>query len=240
LIMGLTGEKISQPTFSENIYLALIGLCFFASTMTLFYAFNFTTIANATFLHYTFPILTTIGAIFLLKEKLGRWEPLSIALSIIGLSLIFKPSFNACQKMWIGNLSALLSAIPVAGLTLIGRKINNKSAFFITFWGTFYAALMYLPFFLFNNTISNFTQVFYLFWVSVWFTGITAPLYFYSLKQIQASTAGILLLIEVISATALGLIFYREVPPLMNLIGGLFVVSGVVIVMKSGMIEEIN
>ena len=60
-VARIAREKIQRPTLKECIWLALIGVCHFGATMTLFYAYNYTTIANVEFLHYTFPILTTLN-----------------------------------------------------------------------------------------------------------------------------------------------------------------------------------
>lgn len=226
-------EKISFPKGKEWLYLISIGFCFFGTTMTLFYAFNYTTIANAEFLHYTFPILTMFGAALLLNEKLDNWKILALILSIVGLVFIFNQAFSISRKMLVGSFCALLSAFPVAGMTIIGRKLKDRSAYFTTFWGTLFACIIYLPFFVFSNSISNLQQVGYIFQVSVFFTVIAAPLYFFGLRHISASTAGILLLVEILSGITVGLIFYQEVPQSISLLGGIMIIASCVLVLRT-------
>lgn len=235
LISSITykrGERIEWPVGKEWLYLMSLGVCYFGVTITLFYAFNYTTIANAELLHYTFPILTVFGAALLLNETLNRRKMLALMLSVAGLILIFNQSFNLSQKMLLGSLCAFLSAIPVAAMTLIGRKLKNRSAYFTTFWSIIFACLIYFPFFIFNNSISNLQQVGYIFLASVVFIGITTPLYFFGLRHIEASTAGILMLMEIISAITVGLIFYQEIPQLINLLGGLLIVISCVLILR--------
>jgi len=227
------GERISFPARQEWLYLIFIGFCFFGTTITLFYAFNYTTISNAEFLHFTFPILTMFGAALLLNEKLDAWKILALILSIAGLFLIFDQAFSISRKMLVGSCCAFLSAFPVAGMTIIGRKLKDRSAYFTTFWGILFACIIYLPFFVFNNSISSFQQVGYIFQVAVFFTVIAAPLYFFGLRHMPASTAGILMLIEILSGTTVGFIFYQEAPQPINLLGGLMIVVSCVLVLRT-------
>lgn len=225
-------EGIELPLRKEWLYLISLGFCYFGVTITLFYAFNYTTIANAELLHYTFPILTVFGATLLLNERLNRQKVLALVLSMFGLILILNQSFNLSQSMMFGNLCAFLSAFPVAVMTLIGRKLKNRSAYFTTFWSILFACLLYFPFFIYHNSISSLQQVGYIFITSVFFIGITMPLYFFGLRHITASTAGILMLIEIISGIIVGLIFYHEMLPLINLIGGILIMISCVLVLR--------
>jgi drug/metabolite transporter (DMT)-like permease len=225
-------ERIELPLRKEWLFLMSIGFCYFGVTMTLFYAFNYTTIANAELLHYTFPILTVIGATLLLNERLNKEKILALVLSMAGLILIFSQSFNLSQSMMFGSFCAFLSAFPVAGMTLIGRKLKNRSAYFTTFWSILFACVIYFPFFISYNSISSLQQVGYIFITSVFFIGITTPLYFFGLRHIAASIVGILMLIEIISGITVGLIFYHEIPPFINLLGGLLIMISCVLVLR--------
>jgi len=225
-------ERIELPLRKEWLFLMSIGFCYFGVTMTLFYAFNYTTIANAELLHYTFPILTVIGATLLLNERLNKEKILALVLSMAGLILIFSQSFNLSQSMMFGSFCAFLSAFPVAGMTLIGRKLKNRSAYFTTFWSILFACAIYFPFFISYNSISSLQQVGYIFITSVFFIGITTPLYFFGLRHIAASIVGILMLMEIISGITVGLIFYHEIPPFINLLGGLLIMISCVLVLR--------
>lgn len=231
LISKRWGERVELPLREEWFYLICLGFCYFGVTMTLFYAFNYTTIANAELLHYTFPILTMFGAALLLDEMLNRQKVLALVLSMAGLILIVDHSFNLSQKMLFGSLCAFLSAFPAAAMTVIGRRFKNRSAYFTTFWSILFACLIYFPFFMSHNSISSLQQVLTIFITSVFFLGIATPLYFFGLRYIDASTTSILLLIEIISGIIVGLIFYQEIPQLPNLFGGILIVISCVLVL---------
>lgn len=225
-------EGIELPLRKEWLYLISLGFCYFGVTITLFYAYNYTTIANVELLHYTFPILTVFGATLLLNERLNWQKVLALVLSMVGLILILNQSFNLSQSMMFGSFCAFLSAFPVAGMTLIGRKLKNRSAYFTTFWSILFTCILYFPFFLYHNSISSLQQVGYIFITSVFFIGIVLPLYFFGLRHITASTVGILMLIEIISGIIVGLIFYHEMLSLINLIGGILIMISCVLVLR--------
>jgi putative transposase len=249
-IARIAREKIQRPTFKECIWLALIGLCHFGATMTLFYAYNYTTIANVEFLHYTFPTLTTFGAAWLLKERLNVWKVTALVLSAAGLALIFKPTLALPREIQLGNLLAFASALPVTAMTLVGRRLKDRSAYFTTFWSTLGAAIVYLPFFISHNSISGFEylpyyfvfnaatmlglqQIGYIALVSLLFMAVAAPLYYYGLRHLEASKAGVLLLMEVVVAVIVAAILYREIPTPLNAIGGLLILISGMVVLKS-------
>ena len=248
-VARIAREKIQRPAFKECFWLALIGLCHFGATMTLFYAYNYTTIANVEFLHYTFPILTTFGAALLLKERLSVWKVAALVLSGAGLALIFDPTLALSHEMQRGNLFAFASALPVAAMTLIGRRLKNRSAYFTAFWSTFGAAIAYLPFFISRNSISGFEHFPYFVFdeaailglqqigaialVSLLFLAVAAPLYYYGLRHLEASKAGVLLLMEVVVAVVVATVLYQEIPTPLNGIGGLLILVGGMVVLKS-------
>ena len=248
-VARIARERIQRPTIKECIWLALIGLCHFGATMTLFYAYNYTIIANVEFLHYTFPILTVLGAALFLKEKLNVWKVIALVLSGVGLALIFDPTLALSREMQLGNLLASVSALPVTAMTLIGRRLKNRSAYFTTFWSTLGAAIVYLPFFISHNSISGFEhfpyfvfdettmlglqQIGYIMLVSLLFMAVAAPLYYYGLRRLEASKAGVLLLMEVVVAVIVATILYREIPTPLNAIGGLLILVSGIVVMKS-------
>jgi putative transposase len=279
LVSRIVGEKIQRPTFKECLWLALIGLCYFGATMTLFYAYNYTTIANVEFLHYTFPILTTFGAALLLKERLNIWKATALVLSGVGLILIFNPTLALTREMQLGNLLAFASAFPVAVTTLVGRRLKHRSAYFTTLWSMLGAAIVYLPFFISHNSISGFghlatfqstlgaiiislpffiahnsiwsfgsflyhfvfneavmlglRQVGYIALVSLLFMASAAPLYYYGLRHLEASKAGVLLLMEVVVAVIVAAILYKEILTPLSAIGGLLILASGLVILKS-------
>jgi drug/metabolite transporter (DMT)-like permease len=231
---------LQWPKRRECLWLSLIGLCQFSLTMALFYAYNYTTIANVEFLHYTFPLLTAVGAALFLKERLNRWKLVAIVLSVGGLALILNPELALDHKTQVGNLLAFASAVPVAAVTLLGRELQDRPAYFTAFWSTLAAAIVYAPFFFSYGSISGldhfppdperiaalgFKQIGSIALVSLLFVGVAGPLYYAGLRRLEASKAGFLLLAEVIGGVVIAAILYHEIPTAWNVVGGVLILA---------------
>ncbi len=186
----------------------------------------------------------------MLKERLNVWKVTALVLSAVGLALIFNPTLALPREMQLGNLLAFASALPVTVMTLVGRRLKDRSAYFTTFWSTLGAAIVYLPFFISHNSISGFEyfpyyfvfdaatmlgfqQIGYIALVSLLFMAIAAPLYYYGLRHLEASKAGVLLLMEIVVAVIVAALLYREIPTLLNAIGGLLILISGMVVLKS-------
>jgi len=247
LVARLGREKIQRPTSQECLWLSLIGLCQFGATMALFYAYNLTTIANVEFLHYTFPLLTAVGAALFLKERLNKWKLIALVLSGAGLALILNPELALDRQMRLGNLLAFASALPVATITLLGRKLKDRPAYFTAFWSTLAAAIVYAPFFLSHGSISGLEhfppdlervatlglkQIGSIALVSLLFVGIAGLLYYAGLRYLEASKAGVLLLAEVVVAVIVAAIIYKEIPTALNVFGGLLILASGIIILQ--------
>ncbi len=254
-VAAACGERVVRPRPAEVPWLLLIGLCHFGVTMTLYYAYNASTIANVEFLHYTFPVLTMAGAVWLFGERLDAWKTASLILAGAGLALIFSPAFSFAQEMRTGDLLALASALPIAVMTLSGRRLRSRSAYFTTFWSALAATAFYFPFFLRHNTLAitarwtgasvsrttlllGLEQLAGIALAAVVFMAMAAPLYYYGLRYVEASRAGILLLMEIVIAAAAAALLYGEIPGLAATLGGLLILLSAVLVMRSAPSEE--
>lgn len=247
LAARLGREEIQRPAGKECLWLALIGLCQFGATMALFYAYNSTTIANVEFLHYTFPLLTAVGAALFLKERLNKWKLTALVLSALGLALVLNPELAVDRQMRLGNLLAFASALPVATIALLGRKLKDRSAYFSAFWSTLASAIVYAPFFLAHGSIAGFDrvsselaggvvlglkQIGSIALVSLLFIGLAGTLYYAGLRYVEASKAGVLLLAEVVVAVILAAILYKEIPTALNVLGGLLILASGIIILQ--------
>ncbi len=254
LTAKIAGERIDRPSCKELFWLVIIGICHFGVTMTLFYAYNYTSIANVEFLHFTFPIFTMLGAMLLFREHMDKWKIMALCISIIGLLLIFNPTLTFSKQMNFGNLLAVSSAIPISVMTLSGRRLKDHSAYFTAFWSTIVAACIYFPLFITHNSIPwqslwrpchpylflfdstliiFFKQIGAIALASLIFIAVAAPLYYYGLKYLEASKASILLLMEILVATVAAVALYNEIPSPQESIGGILILLSGFIVMKS-------
>ncbi len=125
----------SRKKLSYNIK-SLIKLFSIASLIplgVLFYVYgiNSTTISSAQAITLGVPITTTIGSIFLLKEKISKIQLVGFVIGLIGLTLIIlQPIFKGNTDYRFGNTTGnkmvIISALLTAGYFIGSRYLSKE------------------------------------------------------------------------------------------------------------------
>ncbi|RYZ98069.1 MAG: EamA family transporter [Sphingobacteriaceae bacterium] len=169
------------------------------------YVMNHISIKATSLAYLVCPILTTLLAYFLLKEKLSKQQWLGIALSTIGCALL---SFNHLTDM----LFSLLVAICYA-LYLVSQRINaGFDKFLVLTFHVVFSALLLLPFYpSFSGPVPS-SAVFYTYIIiiAVVFTIIPLFLNLYALKGLTSSATGMLLNIHPIMTFIFAISVFNE------------------------------
>ncbi|XP_004450088.1 solute carrier family 35 member G1 [Dasypus novemcinctus] len=135
---GFIGPK------SQRIFLILRGVFGSTAMILLYYAFQETSLADATVITFSSPVFTSIFAWIFLKEKYSLWDALFTIFTITGVILIVRPPFlfgSKSVKMsesyphrLKGTFAAIGHAI-CASLTLVVlRKMGKSVDYFLTIW----------------------------------------------------------------------------------------------------------
>ncbi len=230
-ILALYGKKVEIIPKKENLkWLIILGMFSGITAITFFYAAIFTKIAYLEFLHYTMPLWVFLLAAFWLKEKITAWKLLALLLAIMGISLIFHGGAGI-DLTNVGNVLALLSAVSYAGMTVIGRKLKDTEQQTSVFWTFFIGIFVALPLFILHNEISLIGIVLISLYTLV--EGIGGYLlYYYALRNIEASKASIILLIETVFASLFAWMLFGETLTALNIAGGLLILTGAAIVIR--------
>ena len=104
----------------EWLQLAAMGGFVAGTTISLFFAFERTTIATALIVFYTFPVWVAIAAVPFFGEHLGRRKSAAIALSGVGLVLLLTSPGASDGIDPIGVGLALLASLCQTGFALVG------------------------------------------------------------------------------------------------------------------------
>lgn len=209
----------------RSIALYLLGVTLFS------YA-----IVNAKFSNVSFisavPFVALLG-FFFLKEKITKAKIMYILISFFGVLLIAINDYANLLNWGRGEFVALIATF-FFSLSYIARKwqsdyLNNKETTVLIFFiSTLLLFLLSLFFMEGLPSIQSFSIITIaiilgagLFNVAnLWLTN-------YGFKHVEAVLAGNILSLEVVFALLLGLIFYREIPTLKELIGGSIIVFSV-------------
>lgn len=235
LFTGLFREaKVYDSSPRNALFLVLSPFFFMTNALLFYFAFRNTTIANAVLTHYTAPVFVAVLAPVLLKEQISRTAWIAIFISSVGLWLILSGTGQASfqigdNRELLGITAGALSGLAYAFLILTIRRIAHLySSLFITFIQNSIVAMVLLPFAL--KVPLPHHQIPYLLTMGVMHSTIAPLLYVQGFRDVKANEAAILGYFEPVGAALLALIFFREVPGVVSLVGGaLILFSGYLI-----------
>ena len=169
------------------------------------YAVNHVSLQSASLAYLICPIITTILAFFILKEKLSKWQWLAVVLCIISCSIL---SYGHTKELAYSLIIATSFA-----LYLISQRKNNKfDRFVVLTVQLLIASLVILPFFPAYSGPVPTTNLFYILLVVivVLFTIIPLFLNLYALKGINSSAVGILMYTNPLINFLLAIFYFKE------------------------------
>lgn len=194
-------------------------------------------VAIVALLLYSQPIWTTIFGQLLLKEEITRRKVGAVMVAIFGVFLLVKPWDIKTVGPVAGIISALLGGMFLALWVIWGRKSGLNKQHYITtnlglsVFSTFWLLLLrpIITLFIHQQSLVRLSTVyltrhwFYLLIFSLISFLIPHSLFFKGIQKVQASIAGILLLLEPVSATILAAILFNQPITLNILLGGVLI-----------------
>jgi len=197
-------------------------------------------VAMVVLLLYTQPLWTVVFSHFFMKERATKQELLALAVVMIGMVVLVNPFGASLDSInWLGVTIALLSGVSLSGWIVVGSflsKTHNEpmtSKFAESVSTLVFVALSYPLVKLLTNdgTIVNFS----LSWpTAIWLwiilfglvTGVVNHLaYLHGVRKVKTVDAGIIMLLEPVSAAILAILFLNQAITINVLIGGLLILS---------------
>ncbi len=224
----LTYGKKTFKKIKEAGVPGLIGGIFLSTNFVAYmYSMMETTVANVVFIISTQTVFLPIVAYFFLKEKISPRGYVAIVLAMIGVTLMIGDSLGTGSLK--GNLAALTIPINFSVLVLIIRKYPKVDMIPAIFYAGILSCLYGL--FLLEDMVISTKDI----WLS-FLLGVPQLAFGFIFITIGSRTTpavmvGLLMLMESIFAPIWVWLFYNEIPPTSVLIGGIIILSAVV--MKS-------
>ena len=221
------GKKTFKKIKEAGIPGLFGGIFLSGSYVAYMYSMTETTVANVVFIISTQTVFLPILAYFFLKEKISPRGFVAIVLAMIGVILMIGDSFGTGSLY--GNLAALVIPINFSILILIIRKYPKVDMIPAIFHAGIFSCLYGLI--LLEGISIPPKDV----WLS-FLLGVPQLAFGFIFITIGSRTTpavmvGLLMLMETIFAPIWVWLFYNEIPPTSVLIGGLIIISAVV--MKS-------
>ena len=199
-------HDLSRNQKVKSFTLTIIGGFLLIINWFLFmYAVNHVSLQSASFAYLICPIITTILAYFILKEKLTLWQWLAIGLCIISCVILSYGDLN-------GLLYSLIIAISFALYLISQRKNNQFDRFVILTIQLIIVSMVSLPFYIVYSDNVPVESYFYIIMgiIVVVFTIIPLFLNLYALKGMTSSAVGILMYTNPLIHFFLALFYFKE------------------------------
>ena len=188
------------------------------------YVMNHISIEASSLAYLVCPVLTTLLAVLLLREKLSHVQWISVALSILG-----------CILLSFANLLDLVFAIVIGfsyACYLVSQRINTGfDKFIVLSFHIILSAIILLPFFprYSGPAPQSFKFWFYIEIIAVAFTILPLFLNLYALTGLNSSTTGMLLNINPIIGFSLATVVFHEGISLLQAISYIIILLAVIV-----------
>nr|WP_299892041.1 DMT family transporter [uncultured Lacinutrix sp.] len=198
----------------------------FISMVLFFSSLKLISMGSAVSIRYIAPIFAIVFAVLILKEQIKKVQWLACVIAFLGVVII--KGFDIEMNV-LGLLYALLSAFFAGIVYIIIRKIGDKD----------HPMVIVNYFMIISGIISGCLSLFY--WkmpqLWEWFVLFSLGIFgyfgqYYMTKALQSSETNMvapLKYVEVVFTMIIGVIWFKEIYNIYNLIGILLVVSGLII-----------
>lgn len=199
-------QSFSKKKKKNTLLLTISGGFLLVFNWFLFmYAVNHVSLQSASLAYLICPIITTVLAFIILKEKLDNWQWLAVAICVI-----------SCAILSYGHATELIYSFIIAttfALYLISQRRNNEfDKFLVLTIQLVIASLVLLPFYpKFSGPVPS-ESLFYTMMglIVVLFTIIPLFLNLFALKGMNSSAVGILMYTNPLINFILALFYFKE------------------------------
>ena len=232
LALLILRKKIIFSNYWEWLRLILCGIILAVHWIAFFKSIQVSTVAIGLLTFASYPLFTTFLEPIFFHEKLRKRNVLAVLIVICGLALMAtSPSDNASSilsgSVVQGVMWGLGGGLGFALLTLLNREhVRNHSPLLLTCWQNGFAAVVLLPWSLFESWVLTTTDWTLLFLLGVVCTVGGHALLINGLRNVRAQTASMLIAgFEPVCAIVFALFLLGEVPSLQTMLGGILIVS---------------
>jgi len=212
-----------------------VGALFYSTTVILFVIANkMTTAANTILLQYSAPVWVALMSGWILKERVRKLDWAAIAAVMIGMVLFFIGDLEVGQML--GNVIAVFAGVSLAGLVVSLKLVKEGSPVEVPLLGNILTLLVALPFMI--GQVPDARSIVGLVLLGVFQLGISYILFAEASKHVSAVEAILIPVIEPLLNPIWVFLFAGEAPGPFALVGGLVVVTAVVI--RSLMVAKVD
>ncbi|MCT7515132.1 DMT family transporter [Aliarcobacter cryaerophilus] len=227
--------------FKEIILLALLGLLFGISAISLFNSFLYMDAGLASTVLFIYPIFVAIIMALFFKEKNSIITILSIIFAFIGVVLLYES--DGANVSNFGIFLVIVSSLCYAIYIVIINQYLKMSALKVTFYSMLFCTITILIHSFFDSSLNimplvNFNMWFYTIFLALVPTIISLLFLIKAIQLIGSTSASILGALEPLTAVLIGVYVFNEKITFWLVIGIVFILFGVILIVLKDYIDK--
>jgi drug/metabolite transporter (DMT)-like permease len=178
-----------------------------------------------------------IGGYFLFKDRANKIAILGLAIALVGAFCVGSGDIGLSRTAFMGDLLSLLGTLAVAVNMLIAKRILERVPSYL--YSLIVFAITFVCFAVYNLSIgASFTNYPRIEWLLFLLLAIVPTvfghlIFNWLLQYVKTTTISMSVLAEPVGASILGMIIFHEMISEFQLIGGVFIMIGLLFYLKS-------
>ncbi len=248
VLFAVSGHNLTSLGKRDLLLVLLSGSMLSLHFATFILAVKETTVANATFLVNTSPIMLAVLSPIVIRERTTSREILAVVVATLGI-LIVANAGNGFSAFGFGDLSALLAAFFVAVYSLVGRHLRTCGVNTACYTSYVYATATVVSLVMVGVSPGqtfkpyDIQNILAILGLGIIPTALGHTLYNYALGSVKTVTANLFPLMEPIIASLFAVVLFAEIPTIGQVAGYTLILAAVVIVatsMSSSVRDAVN
>ncbi|PRM89273.1 DMT family transporter [Aliarcobacter cryaerophilus] len=228
--------------FKEIILLALLGLLFGISAISLFNSFLHMDAGLASTVLFIYPIFVAIIMALFFKEKNSIITILSIIFAFLGVVLLYES--DGANVSNFGIFLVIVSSLCYAIYIVIINQYLKLSSLKVTFYSMLFCTITILIHSFFDSSLNimplvNFNMWFYTIFLALVPTIISLLFLIKAIQLIGSTSASILGALEPLTAVLIGVYVFNEKITFWLVIGIVFILFGVILIVLKDYIDKL-
>lgn len=232
LVMLISKQYPDLKSIKNNLlYIAISGIALGLNWLFLFAGYRYS-VAIASLLNYTAPIIVVIITAVFFRERLNKTQIMCIVFAFIGIACI-SGIFETSSTIDIHCIIyGLLAAVAFVFIVLCNRKIHDVKPLDKTITQLLFSAITVLPYVLINDSVPkqlDTVSIILLICLGVIHTGIAYIFYFNSIDTLQANKVAIFGYIEPVLTVLTGALVFHEKLSVFGIIGAILILTSALV-----------
>jgi drug/metabolite transporter (DMT)-like permease len=238
VLLAVSGHNLKSLGKRDLLLVLFSGSLLSLHFATFIFAVQATTVANATFLVNTSPIMLAILSPLVLSERTTSREVIAVIAATLGI-LIVANAGNGFSAFGLGDLSALLAAFLFAVYSLVGRHLRTAGVNTVCYTSYVYTTATAVSLIMVGFSPAqtfrpyDLQNILAILGLGVVPTALGHTLYNHALGSVKAVTANVFPLLEPVIASIFAVVLFAEIPTLFQVAGYSLIFVAVAIVAAS-------